>query len=1458
MSQYIAAPLQRGESGLGEFPLNKNIGDLKVADIIEVDLTARDAVEEWRRSPYISCYVISEDKTYRLGADITIAGQVWTEIIYTDPNALVEADVFDADGYFLPSKMRNLFINDQFVVADEAAMLALTSVIGNVFIRLDDGSVWIKLNNDDPSDITDFAEITGATGAVTSVNGMTGAVSVTIANLLANPTNLTDFDAAVASNALVLSHSASIASLTTNKADLVAGTVPLSQLPYVFQSGITRSTNEVKLGGNLLYDTTIGVSTFNMVIDASTAGNFGINFGSDQPYDLIFRNSSGYLDRLPKGADGQVLKTNGGVLVWGAGGGGGGGGWPLTGDGTLTGDVQIFPALADDNLYDISIGFDWITEAGGFTKNFFVGAKRGIFLNSYDGVSQNSLTIGGTFGTSSWNINAGFWRLTDGRAGAAAVGLEYSADYSDNYTSRSLVDKEFVWATKGNTTLTANSLIDGAFNVDFGTSTELTRFRVRTLGFGNTGKLDLTSSIALFGMDDSTGDFGAAVTANAQQSRFLAYDLVDTVQIIVGTETNGGMLVQSTDSTFAGLKYFADYSANYTSRSLIDKGYADTTYGGGAFWKVTGTTNLTGAVTVAQAGFNTTFSGTGKVTFSPSATLAGFNWGSVASDPSGLSDGDAWFNTTQAHYKIRATGSTNTLPRIADTGAAVTGGIPYAAVIGSSFFNLSANLTFNGTGLFVGGSGFTIQTLTRADIIGVSSGHSLRLATHTNTTTTLVDNIGGFYIGGNGTLSTLAVGITTGITASTRVDIRGTGTGSNSTLRLADSGNALILNVRDDKTIQIPGTVTSGGTTALSLSSQVALAGSGIDFTAGNTAQFTSGNWNNLLVRVGFAPTSGTATFSSLNVQPVINQTGGANGQVTISNGNPTITAAVNVTGYDWNPTTPANITGTHLAFRSTSGNWAMQGSATTLTLGGGATASELRFLEPSGSGANYTAFKAVAQGADITYSLPPTVGAAGTVLTDVAGNGVLTWVAGGGGGGWAVTGNTTITGNTSQTGAFTNTFALDNVTITQNALTSPASANRGFTFTGGAHTSVSAGVPTIDVDFNFNRTVQMATGAVTLARSFVIQPVTWSAVAASVITDAATFELSAPKASTNITITNSHAILVRSVALAGTITNSYGITINAHTGATNNYSAQFLGGNGVVISNTGISTTARLLELTQAANTGGSPTVVLMQGGSHTGLTAATNSPDLWLNFSRTVQYSTGGLSLYTSTLLNAPTIGFVGASTLINAAALYINNPVIAGTNAAITNSHGIYIASLNSIGAGVTNGYGLTVNSPTGATDNWAAQFLGGHGLFIGDAASVVSGNPTNGAYFYSDPTTHLPMWKVPGGTTYDLSALGSGSFSRTISSISSNTTAGASATTDYVYKCTSTFTLTMPTAVGNTNRYTIKNVGSGTITVDTTSSQTIDGDLTWVLNTNPSNILYGDSIDLVSDGSNWILI
>lgn len=64
---------------------------------------------------------------------------------------------------------------------------------------------------------------------------------------------------------------------------------------------------------------------------------------------------------------------------------------------------------------------------------------------------------------------------------------------------------------------------------------------------------------------------------------------------------------------------------------------------------------------------------------------------------------------------------------------------------------------------------------------------------------------------------------------------------------------------------------------------------------------------------------------------------------------------------------------------------------------------------------------------------------------------------------------------------------------------------------------------------------------------------------------------------------------------------------------------------------------------------------------------------------------------------------------------------------------------------------------------------------------------------------------------------------------------------------------TFAVTLPTAVGYTKEYTIKNSGSGTITLNTTSSQTIDGNASGVL-----TLLQYEYIRLRSDGANWLII
>lgn len=97
-----------------------------------------------------------------------------------------------------------------------------------------------------------------------------------------------------------------------------------------------------------------------------------------------------------------------------------------------------------------------------------------------------------------------------------------------------------------------------------------------------------------------------------------------------------------------------------------------------------------------------------------------------------------------------------------------------------------------------------------------------------------------------------------------------------------------------------------------------------------------------------------------------------------------------------------------------------------------------------------------------------------------------------------------------------------------------------------------------------------------------------------------------------------------------------------------------------------------------------------------------------------------------------------------------------------------------------------------------------------------------------------------------------ALSSAGISRSINAISGNTNAGSAANTDYVYFVSGTTTLTLPTAVGNTNRYTVKNTGAGTVTIATTSAQTIDGSASASLS------VANTSLELISDNANWRIV
>lgn len=210
-------------------------------------------------------------------------------------------------------------------------------------------------------------------------------------------------------------------------------------------------------------------------------------------------------------------------------------------------------------------------------------------------------------------------------------------------------------------------------------------------------------------------------------------------------------------------------------------------------------------------------------------------------------------------------------------------------------------------------------------------------------------------------------------------------------------------------------------------------------------------------------------------------------------------------------------------------------------------------------------------------------------------------------------------------------------------------------------------------------------------------------------------------------------------------------------------------------------------------------------------------------------------------------------------------------------------VYVTPTGGTGGGQVNsvvaGTGISVNSTdpanpivsaTGTTPgglNLQVQYNNG-GVFGGISGAVTNGtilnltNPLIGGATITTSTVNGVTLTTGGGTTtflnangtYTTPAGGGSGITRSISSVSTATAMGATAAVDYVYFVSGTTTMTLPTAVGNTNRYTLVHTDTSTMTIATTSAQTIS-----FYPPSPSTtatvIVQGTVVELYSDGSNW---
>jgi hypothetical protein len=371
-----------------------------------------------------------------------------------------------------------------------------------------------------------------------------------------------------------------------------------------------------------------------------------------------------------------------------------------------------------------------------------------------------------------------------------------------------------------------------------------------------------------------------------------------------------------------------------------------------------------------------------------------------------------------------------------------------------------------------------------------------------------------------------------------------------------------------------------------------------------------------------------------------------------------------------------------------------------------------------------------------------------------------------------------------------------------------------------GAYTTIGNTTEVIDYDFGSTSSVTQTWaggGTVTTNRTTYFRGRTLAGASAQTFTNAYTVYIDPPVAGTNGTITNNYALGINGKMRFQVVpTNDNAATdllVRDSTTGEVKYRtvASLPGGGGWAVTGsttitgnttqTGAFTNTFALDgilITQNAKTSGTPTALTVTGGAHTGLTAGASPTDIRFALGRTVQLATGAVPLAAEVSIDQTTYAFVGASTINDAAILYLIGSPQAGANATILRS--------------------------------WSMIAVG--------PISV-----TGKSYFGNN--------FISANSTVEIE----GSFGPSITSVSATTTLDATHYTVKVDASGAARTINLPAAGSSQRRvYIIKKIDSSanTVTIDANSTETIDGALTKVINTQWAGY------QIQSDGTNWMVI
>lgn len=789
----------------------------------------------------------------------------------------------------------------------------------------------------------------------------------------------------------------------------------------------------------------------------------------------------------------------------------------------------------------------------------------------------------------------------------------------------------------------------------------------------------------------------------------------------------GGLLTQGVANIYIG--YGADNSAAPTQSNTAIIGSPDTGHYIANFYLGAGQVNATPTNTIVNAtggsGSNVAGASLGIAGGQGTGTAAG---GSITLQVAGTGSSGSTLNALATIATVAFAGVTMASAKLLTTAASATGGagfnIPQGTApsapnngdIWTTTTGMFARINGSTVGPFSSGGGggstfldnaFAVQNSTDAtkqvmfSLGGMTTAKILTFASVNTTTATL--NIPNVATGD--TLATL--GIANVFTAAQTVGITGSSTasltvnavtaGTTSGITFSDGGTAQWSAYKEtDNTLHVLDSV--HGVSMIVLTAGNTVNGKVVFKNTGSASSATTG-----AVQIVGGLGIGGSVFIANSL--TISGTTAANGEL--------LTIASNTTNSGLNiphgtaPTSPVNGD-----FWSTTAGFFGQVNGSTVgpfTTGGGGgsvfldnafavqnsttTTKQVEF-SLAGSTASTILTIAIAQSASHTLNLP-NISATDTVATLGIANaftGANTW------------------------GTVTNPIA-----ITQAAATSGAPPT-GFSYIGGAHTGLTTGTATpAEVVFNGAQTKQWTgTTSVTNYRFMEIDGPIMAATAATTFTSPATLWVNGPPTTgTNATVSAPYSLYVNS----GNILFKGTLTMN-------------MSGQNILV--------------TQAATSSTAATNFQINSGTMSNITASAEVIDVNFNLSHTIGHATGALATQRSFLIQAPTLTFVGASTVTTAATVAISGAPIASTNATITSSYALWIqlgttavAASTTTGASINMAPGTAPTSPVNG-DLWATTagvFAQVNGVTVGPFSSGGGGGSTflDNAFAVQNSTT-----------------------------------------------------------------------------------------------------------------------